>query len=138
MSFGLTNAPATYQTLMNDIFRDLLDVCITVYLDDIQRVRKNISNIYGKFSKEHQLYAKLSKCTFFASSTEYLGHIKTVKDYGRIHDLSKPSKRSPSYNSPGASVISWSGKLPPKVYKELLNDCTSLDRCNKECGIDKP
>ena len=35
MPFGLTNAPATFQRFMNDIFGDLLDVCVIVYLDDI-------------------------------------------------------------------------------------------------------
>ena len=33
--FGLTNTPATFQRFMNDIFHDLLDVCVVVYLDDI-------------------------------------------------------------------------------------------------------
>jgi hypothetical protein len=81
MPFGLTNAPATFQTLMNDIFRDLLDVCVIVYLDDILVYSKNkeeheqhLRQVLQRL-KEHQLYAKLSKCTFFASSTEYLGHI---------------------------------------------------------------
>ena len=35
MPFGLTNVPATFQCFMNDVFSDLLDVCIVVYLDDI-------------------------------------------------------------------------------------------------------
>ena len=35
MPFGLTNAPTTFQHFMNDVFGDLLDVCILVYLDDI-------------------------------------------------------------------------------------------------------
>ena len=35
MLFGLTNAPAAFQRFVNDIFSDLLDVCIVVYLDDI-------------------------------------------------------------------------------------------------------
>jgi len=35
MLFGLTNAPAAFQRFMNDVFSDLLDVCIVVYLDDI-------------------------------------------------------------------------------------------------------
>ena len=35
MPFGLTNSPAAFQHFMNDIFGDLLDNCIIVYLDDI-------------------------------------------------------------------------------------------------------
>ena len=36
MFFGLTNSPATFQTMMNDILRDLIDEGhVTVYLDDI-------------------------------------------------------------------------------------------------------
>ena len=35
MPFGLTNAPAVFQRFMNDIFSDMLDVCVLVYLDDI-------------------------------------------------------------------------------------------------------
>ncbi|TMC19484.1 MAG: hypothetical protein E6J34_15270 [Chloroflexi bacterium] len=81
MPFGLTNAPATFQTLMNDIFRDLLDVCVIVYLDDILVYSKNkeeheqhLRQVLQRL-KNNQLYAKLSKCTFFTNSIEYLGHI---------------------------------------------------------------
>jgi len=35
MLFGLTNAPAAFQRFMNNVFSDLLDMCIVVYLDDI-------------------------------------------------------------------------------------------------------
>ena len=35
MPFGLTGAPGTFQSLMNDIFRDMVDICVVVYLDDI-------------------------------------------------------------------------------------------------------
>jgi len=35
MLFGLTNALAAFQHFMNDVFSDLLDVCIVVYLDNI-------------------------------------------------------------------------------------------------------
>ena len=81
MPFGLTNAPATFQTLMNDIFRDLLDVCVIVYLDDILVYSKNedeheqhLRQVLQRL-KDNQLYARLSKCTFFTNSIEYLGHI---------------------------------------------------------------
>ena len=35
MPFRLMNVPTTFQWFMNDIFGDLLDVCMLVYLDDI-------------------------------------------------------------------------------------------------------
>lgn len=35
MPFGYTNAPATFQHFMNDIFRDMADLFVIVYLDDI-------------------------------------------------------------------------------------------------------
>jgi hypothetical protein len=36
MLFSLTNAPATFQAFMNNIFHNLLDVCVVVYLDDVR------------------------------------------------------------------------------------------------------
>jgi hypothetical protein len=81
MPFGLTNAPATFQSLMNDIFRDMLDICVVVYLDDIliyskndqdheEHVRQALQRL-----REHKLYARPSKCTFFTDTVEYLGHV---------------------------------------------------------------
>ena len=81
MPFGLTNASAIFQTLINNIFRDLLDVCVIVYLDDILVYSKNkeeheqhLRQVLQRL-KDNQLYARLSKCTFFTNSIEYLGHI---------------------------------------------------------------
>ena len=81
MPFDLTNAPATFQSLMNDIFRDMLDVCVVVYLDDILVYSKNdedhekhVRQVLQRL-REHQLYARPSKCTFFTDTVEYLGHI---------------------------------------------------------------
>jgi len=43
MPFGLTNTPAAFQRFMNNMFSDLLDVCIVVYLDDILIYSDNIT-----------------------------------------------------------------------------------------------
>jgi hypothetical protein len=79
--FGLTNAPATFQSLMNDIFRDMLDVCVVVYLDDILVCSKNdedhekhVRQVLQRL-REHKLYARLSKCTFFTETIQCLGHV---------------------------------------------------------------
>ena len=42
LSFGLTNAPATFQRLMNDVFRPFIDVFVLVYLDDILVFSKSV------------------------------------------------------------------------------------------------
>ena len=35
MPFGLANAPSTFQNMMNEIFRDMIDLGVVIYLDDI-------------------------------------------------------------------------------------------------------
>jgi len=81
MLFGLTNAPAAFQRFMNDIFSDLLDVCVMIYLDDILIYSNNMSEHYWhvkevlKHLRKTGLYAKAEKCEFHSESVEYLGYI---------------------------------------------------------------
>lgn len=81
LPFGLTNAPATFMRLMNDIFRPLLDKCVLVFLDDIliysRTPKEHAQHLRDVLAilREHKLYAKLSKCEFFLPEVEFLGHI---------------------------------------------------------------
>ena len=68
--FGLTNAPATFMTLMHDIFHEFLDKFVIIYIDDIliystnEEEHENHLETILKKLREHKLYAKESKCEF--------------------------------------------------------------------------
>ena len=81
MLFGLTNAPMAFQRFMNNIFSNLLDVCVVIYLDDILIYLNNMSKHHRhvkevlKHLHKAGLYAKAEKCEFHSESVEYLGYI---------------------------------------------------------------
>jgi len=81
MPFGLTNAPMAFQRFMNNIFSDLLDVCVVIYLDDILIYSNNMSEHHWHVKEvlkhlcKTGLYAKAEKCKFHSESVEYLGYI---------------------------------------------------------------
>ena len=66
---------------MNDIFSDLLDVCVMVYLDDILIYSNHMSKHYQHVKEvlkrlcKAGLYAKAKKYKFHSESVEYLGYI---------------------------------------------------------------
>jgi len=81
MPFGLTNASTAFQQFMNDIFSDLLDVCVIIYLDDILIYLNNMSEHHWHVKKvlkrlyKASLYTKAEKCKFHSELVEYLGYI---------------------------------------------------------------
>ncbi|KAK3513165.1 hypothetical protein QTP70_009680 [Hemibagrus guttatus] len=80
MPYGLDNAPAVFQSFINEIFRDVLNKYVVAYIDDIL--------IYSKSEEEHQghvravltrllknqLYIKAEKCEFHVQRTAFLGY----------------------------------------------------------------
>ena len=93
VSFGLTNAPVVFMCLMNGVFRDYLDKFVIVFLDDILVYSKTKEEheqhlrMVLQVLREHQLYAKLSKCSFYQRQIHYLGHI--ISKEGIVVDLKK-------------------------------------------------
>ena len=79
--FGLTNALVVFMCLMNGIFRNYLDKFFIVFLDDIliysklEEEHEHHLRFLLQVMREHQLYAKLSKCSFFQEHIHYLGPI---------------------------------------------------------------
>jgi hypothetical protein len=93
MSFGLSNAPATFQALMNDVLRPYLRRFVLVFFDDIliyssswAEHLQHISIILNEL-QAHQLHLKHSKCSFGAPSVAYLGHV--ISEAGVAMDADK-------------------------------------------------
>eukprot|EP00253_Pinus_taeda_P035458 PITA_35458 len=83
LPFGLTNAPATFMCLMNNIFHQFLDQFVLIFIDDILIYSRTVEEhqehlrMVLQTLREHQLYAKFSKCDFFQEGIQYLGHVIT-------------------------------------------------------------
>lgn len=109
MPFGLCNAPATFQSLMNQIFREYLRKSVLVFFYDILVYSlswtlhlQHLESVL-KILREQSLYAKRSKCHFGQTKVEYLGHI--ISGDGIATDPNKIS-----------SMLSWP---KPRTLKQL-------------------
>ena len=107
--FGVTNAPAQFMGMMNDLLGEYLDRFVLIFLDDILGYSRNIKEHAGHLRKvlgklrEHRLYAKASKREFVKSSIEFLGQqitssgmtateakLRAVRDWarpGNVYDV---------------------------------------------------
>jgi hypothetical protein len=149
VSFGLRNAPAYFMNMMNKVFMDELDKCVVVFIDDIQVFSKTVEEheehlriVLGKL-RQHQLYAKFSKCEFWMEEVAFLGHVLSAKgvviDPSKIEAVSK--WQSPKSVTEIRKFLSLAGYYRrfienfskiAKPMTELLKSNTSyvwLDKC---------
>jgi hypothetical protein len=97
MSFGLTNAPAYFMNLMNKVFMKFLDKFVVVFIDDIlvyskteEEHAEHLPLVLGTL-REHQLYAKFSKCEFWLKEVGFLGHVILAGRVSVDHQKLPPS-----------------------------------------------
>ncbi|KAK3534151.1 hypothetical protein QTP86_002303 [Hemibagrus guttatus] len=81
MPYGLTNAPAVFQAFINEIFKDLIDLYVVIYIDDILIYSASYDNHVHHVTTVltwllcHQLYVKAKKCEFHKDSIKFLGYV---------------------------------------------------------------
>ena len=81
MPFGLTNTLAAFMDLMHRVFQPYLDQFVVVFVDDIliysqsEWEHEYHLRIVLQFLRDHQLYAKFSKCEFGLTEVRFLGHM---------------------------------------------------------------
>ena len=81
MSFGLTNAPATFMDLMNTIYKQYLNLLVIIFIDNIliySRSEEEYAShlrVVLQTLKDRELFAKFSKFGVWLQSIAFLGHI---------------------------------------------------------------
>ncbi|KAG5721949.1 hypothetical protein E4T56_gene18387 [Termitomyces sp. T112] len=113
MPFRMTNSPATFQYFMNDIFHNMNDVFVIVYLDDIL--------IYSNLPVEHSEH-----CSFHTAEVKYLGVIVTPD--GVHMDSTKVN-----------AILNWPSPRNVKEVQSFLG-FANFYRCfiDNHSGITKP
>ena len=113
MPFGLMNAPSTFQSLMNDVFKPLLRKCVLVFFDDIlvysadwEAHLEHLQTVLQLLAV-HGLVANKKKCHFAQHTIEYLGHV--ISQAGVAVDPSKIE-----------SVIQWPTPMNVKGVRGFL------------------
>ncbi|GKF10060.1 putative reverse transcriptase domain-containing protein [Tanacetum coccineum] len=93
MPYGLTNAPAVFMDLMNRVCKPYLDKYMILFIDDIliysrnKEEHKDYLRTILELLKKEKLYAKFSKCDFWISIVQFLGHV--IDNQGIHVDLAK-------------------------------------------------
>ena len=84
MPFGLTNVPVAFMDLMQRVFQPYLDQFVVVFVDDIliysqsEWEHEYHLRIVLQLLRDHQLYAKFSKCEFWLTEVRSLGHMMST------------------------------------------------------------
>ena len=85
LPFGVTNAPAQFMNMMNDLLADYLDVFVLIFLDDIliysrspEEHAKHLQRVLQRL-RDYHLFAKASKSYIALPTLEFLGHQVTAQ-----------------------------------------------------------
>ncbi len=121
MSFGLVNAPATYQRVMDNALKDFLWNFVVVYMDDClvfskskEQHRKHLDQVKKRL-EEREIILNNDKCEYFKKSLKFLGHIVSEKGYRPDPERVKAIRTA----------------KPPETKKEMQSFLSFVSYCRK-------
>ena len=130
MFFGMCNSPATFQSMMDMMFEDIIERgCTVIYMDDIMNFSNNLDTL-EKLDKdvlqqlqENDLYLKPTKCKFKKTKIEYLGMVITE---GKITMDSVKVKGIQDWPAPTTVKEVWSFLGFGNFYRKFINKFSEL------------
>ena len=131
MPFGLSNSPATYQRLMQEILGDLnMKICV-IYLDDViifsKTYEEHLANLDIVLTRLHESNLKLSpkKCFFLQKRVKFLGHVVSEDGIETDPEKIERVKNWPVPNNPDnlRSFLAFAG-----YYRRFVKDFSKITR----------
>jgi len=147
MLFGLKNAPATFQRLINDTLREYLDDFVITYLDDIliysdnlEMHRSHVHKVLRKLN-ERTLYVKKSKSRFETKEIKFLDYViqfeQIKKDPEKTNAVRNwPSPKRVKEVQAFLELMNYYQKFVPN-YAKIAEPLTQLTHKNKRWHWDK-
>lgn len=136
MPFGLKNAPATFQRVMDNILKELQNKICLVYMDDIiifsTSLEEHIQNLKQVFAKlrETNLKIQLDKCEFLRKEVGFLGHIITPQGIKPNPQKIEAIQRFPIPKT-AKEIKSFLGLLG--YYRRFINNFAKLTKPLTKC-----
>lgn len=136
MPFGLKNAPATFQRVMDNVLKDLQNKICFVYMDDIiifsTSLQEHICNLKKVFTKlkDAGFKIQLDKSEFLCKSIEFLGHVVTPEGVRPNQKKIEAIKKFPIPRT-AKEIKSFLGLIG--YYRKFINNFANLTKPLTKC-----
>ncbi len=133
---GLRNASPTFQSLMNQTFRDCIDEYVVVYMDDLLILSeseedhlKHLKTILSRLP-QNEMYVSYDKFSFFSTEVELFGMIVNQKRISVGQDRKEIIRSWPKPKTL-TDLLGFIGHpIFPKIHKTIFKNRSTAQKCN--------